>query len=166
MDRLVLTSELKHLKLVRRWVERACRGAGLEHEQETDMLLVVGEAFANCVKHGYQGDPGGRVELTAAVEESHLVIRVRDRGKSSPLREASDPDLTEAHENGYGLYLMREMTDRFEVETEEPPGTTVLLMKEIRPARPGPTAGGASPGESTPAAGDGRRTTGLEEEES
>lgn len=131
MTRLRLTSELRHLKQVRRFVEQACRDAGLDDEAASDMKLAVGEAFTNCVKHGYAYEPDGRIDLTWEVEDGHLMVRVSDGGASFESQNRPDPDLTEAHEGGYGLYLMRQLTDRFEVQSAGRRGTTVLLAKKI-----------------------------------
>lgn len=131
MARLELSSELRHLKRVRRWVEDSCRKAGLSDDSVSDMRLAVGEAFTNCVEHGYGYDPGGRVLLTGDVEGDSYVIRVSDGGGSFTFEDREDPDLTEAHEGGYGLYLMKKLTDRFEVLPAGAGGTTVVLAKEI-----------------------------------
>ncbi|MFH1279611.1 MAG: ATP-binding protein [Candidatus Eisenbacteria bacterium] len=151
MRELELSSELRHLKRVRGWVQKACREAGLSDEAVSDMRLVVGEAFTNCVEHGYGYDPHGRVRLTGDVEGDQFVIRVSDKGESFELEDRGDPDLTEAHEGGYGLYLMKQLTDRFEVCAAERRGTTVILAKRIdspphRPSGDGEGDGSAGMG--------------------
>jgi len=140
MERLELTSELSHLKAIRAWLTRIGAEAGLEPSQIFDLKLAVGEAFTNCVEHAYDYQTHGTIHLTSAIEDGHLVIRIRDRGTTAHLGDPKDPDLTKAHEGGYGLYLMRRLTDRFLISDFPPPGTTVILMKRIPgiPSQPAP----------------------------
>ena len=134
MERLQLSSELRHLKTVRRWIGKICLDAGLDEEQVSDMQLVVGEAFTNGVEHGYRYEPDGTISLTARVRSGFLEITVRDRGRSLDISKMKDPDLSRPHEGGYGLYLMCQLTDRFDIHVDDPPGTEVVLMKKVGPA--------------------------------
>ena len=40
-------------------------------------------------------------------------------------------DLAEAHEGGYGVYLMRRLTDSFSIDTSNPPGTELTMGKRF-----------------------------------
>lgn len=133
MNRLELSSELRHLKTVRLWLGKVCREAGMNREQSSDLQLAVGEAFTNCVEHGYDYDPEGTVKLRADLLDDCLIVLIQDRGKSFDVDLSEEPDLSEAHEGGYGLFLMKRLTDRIEIVSDDAKGTTITLTKRIPP---------------------------------
>ncbi len=131
MNELHVSSELVHLRSVRRWVARAGVSAGLSREQISDLQVAVGEAFTNSVKHGYRSDPNGTVVVTSSIEDGDLVIRVLDEGSACSVDLSNDPDLAVPHEGGYGIYLMKLLTDRLEIRSGHASGTEVVLRKRI-----------------------------------
>ncbi len=128
---LLLTSELKWLAEVRKWVQKVGRQSGLSQEALSDLLMAVGEAFTNCVKHAYGMEPDGRIQLSSSVTDHHIGIHIRDWGTSFPVFDYTEPDLSEAHEGGYGIFLMKQLTDRLEIDVSDPPGTSFSLYKTL-----------------------------------
>jgi anti-sigma regulatory factor (Ser/Thr protein kinase) len=84
-------------KMVRDWAS----AVGLSGELLEDLQLVVGEAAANAIEHGYRAGEAGSVELWLDRDETGAVHgKVRDYGTWRPQPE--DPG-----DRGRGLALMR-----------------------------------------------------------
>jgi anti-sigma regulatory factor (Ser/Thr protein kinase) len=84
-------------KVVRDWAA----AAGLSGELLEDLQLVVGEAAANAIEHGYRAGRPGSVEVWLSRDEAGAVHgRVRDYGTWRPQPE--DPG-----DRGRGLALIR-----------------------------------------------------------
>lgn len=77
-DRLELDSRLTELIRVRPWVDSVADRFGLSEEKRFAMHLCMEEALANVVLHGYSGEPGHSIVITAIVEAMTLSIRVDD----------------------------------------------------------------------------------------
>ncbi|MBN1826755.1 MAG: ATP-binding protein [Candidatus Eisenbacteria bacterium] len=131
MERLQVHSDLKYLRQVRRWVADVCASWGLSEDATNDMRIAVGEAFTNCVVHAYGRRPDGVVVLTGEVSGGRALIRVRDCGNAVPIDPDAAPDLDLPHEGGYGVYLMKRLTDGIRFVVSDPPGTEVVLVKNL-----------------------------------
>ena len=80
--------------------------AGLSGELLEDVQLVVGEAAANAIEHGYRAGEPGPVDVWLAVDDTGTLHgRVRDYGTWRP--QPADPG-----DRGRGLGLMRALADR------------------------------------------------------
>ncbi|WP_181399814.1 ATP-binding protein [Actinokineospora spheciospongiae] len=92
----------------------------------TDVLLVVDEAVANSVEHGYRDLPPGSVTVTAhlAAPTAALVITVSDHGRwREPTPEAT------LH-RGRGVGIMRALAATVDIRVGA--GTTVAMRFAIR----------------------------------
>lgn len=87
--------------------------------QAYDVLLAVGEACANAVEHGHQGD-GGTIRLRCAREATGLRITVADHGRWK------NPDPGPAQVRGRGMAIIRTLIPEVEV-TIASGGTTVEM---------------------------------------
>lgn len=84
-------------KVVRDWAA----SLGMDEDLLEDLQLVVGEAAANAIEHGYRSGEPGSVDVWLAVDEAGAVHgRVRDYGTWRPQPE--DPG-----DRGRGLALIK-----------------------------------------------------------
>lgn len=134
---ILLDSDLKNLVLARRWLKSVMAGAGLSADDAGDLLVAVGEAVTNCIKHAYHGRSGGKILISHSLDAEFLTIHVRDWGETFATETYRAPDLEEAREGGYGVFLMHRMTDRVEIRTDRSPGTEVSLSKKLRGGKTG-----------------------------
>ncbi len=114
--RLELPASYKYLNVL-----AACVAEMLAHVEGTDeagllaskVQLAVQEVCTNIVKHAYAGRPGGRISgtLTLAAAPRRLVVELLDTGGPFDLASVRAPDLSEGHEGGYGLFLVRALMD-------------------------------------------------------
>jgi serine/threonine-protein kinase RsbW len=74
--------------------------------------LAVHEACANIVEHAYAGLPG-RIGVTFTLAEPPrcLVVDLEDNGRSFDISTVVEPDLSQPHTGGYGLFLVHQLMD-------------------------------------------------------
>ncbi len=77
-----------------------------------DIQIAVGEACTNVVRHAYDEDAVGMLEVEAALEHDHVVVRVRDHG---PGVGPSPPTAPAGEGLGVGLALMAALATRMEI---------------------------------------------------
>ncbi|HEX6286888.1 MAG TPA: SpoIIE family protein phosphatase, partial [Acidimicrobiia bacterium] len=83
--------ELRNLRTsLREWSE----ARGLSDGVSDDLLISVGEAMANSVRHAYRDAVGGDVTVRITLVNEHLNVSVADRGKwRDPFDEEAFPGL-------------------------------------------------------------------------
>lgn len=115
---------------LRRDLREAVRQAGMDRDAVEDLVLAVGEAVTNAVKHAGGGWCG------VYRRAGGLVVRVSDRGTGihADTLPASilQPGFSRAASLGMGYTLMLEMVDRIWLATERD-GTVVQLEKRFGP---------------------------------
>ncbi len=115
----------RHLKRLRQLVLSASRSAGLTMQRSYHLVLAVNEAATNVIRHA-----GGSGQLEVLRDDQQRLIAViSDHGPGLPPGATSTrPDLDAA--GGRGLWLIREVCDRVEFETD-PTGTRVRLEMDL-----------------------------------
>lgn len=91
-------------KSVRSWLGEQ----DLSHVLVDDVILGLGEATSNVVRHAYAGTDPGEIEVRIAHDDNCLVVDVEDRGRWR-VHEGQDGA-------GQGLRIMREISDQFELD--------------------------------------------------
>jgi len=105
-------SDLEQTKNVRSFVSRLChKMPGERIKFRTHMQLAINEAFCNIVKHGYKEEKGKEIHFQGALLHEGLLIEISDQGVGFNPEEVAAVDLTGTKENGYGLYIIREVAD-------------------------------------------------------
>ena len=94
---------------VRAFVQ-AC-GVGDRDATAAALELAVHEVAVNIVRHAYAGTRGGWIGATFLIEGDDLVVTLDDAGRPYVAPTHAEPDLTQANEGGYGLYLVRQLVD-------------------------------------------------------
>lgn len=125
---------------------------GFTRERIEDVKTVVAEAFLNAVQHGNRGRANRKVAIRYRLESHALCIDIVDRGRGFDPQRIPEPRVREKMRHrqppgGWGLFLMRRLTNRLEVRRCFPFGSCVRL--EIRPEL-GEGSRVPSPGEETP----------------
>jgi len=119
--RLELPAEYRFLNIV-----SACLAALLEQVEDVaardavtyNMQLAVQEACTNIVDHAYDGQGGGQIAVEISLDSAprRLTIDLYDCGQPFDESQTADPSLDEPQVHGYGLFLMRELTDSVHYE--------------------------------------------------
>jgi len=128
----------RDLSAVRARAREFGQAAGLVADRAVDLVLAVGEAVANGVRHG-----GGNGIVSMWRQDGDMVVEVRDSGRiANPLAGRSRPS-TAAH-GGRGLWLIHQVCDLVELG----PGVIRLHMSlnGSNPAAPVSAEPGRLPG--------------------
>lgn len=88
----------------------AC-GTGDREATAAALELAVHEIAVNIVRHAYEGRPGW-IHVRYLLDHDDLVVVLTDGGRPFSPGDAVDPDLRQANEGGYGLFLVRQLVDR------------------------------------------------------
>ncbi len=115
--RLDMPASYKHLKIL-----SACIAELLEcvlelnnrDVQTYNVQLAAHEICTNIVDHAYGGNDRGRIAVTLSLvpKPLQIIIDFQDTGSAFDPSIVPEPDLTEAHEHGYGLFLARSLMDK------------------------------------------------------
>ena len=101
-----------------------------------DIKTAVSEAVTNCIVHAYP-DSLGRITMRLRILDGDtLEISVKDAGVGIPdVAKAREPLFTTGGEerSGMGFTIMESFTDKLRVRSAPGRGTTVTMIRSIRP---------------------------------
>ena len=118
--RLDLPARPDSLVKVRRAIETLLAGTAVGEDELLQIQVACGEACSNAIEHAY-GPADAHFELTAAVRDDMIEIRVRDYGAWRHPR---------GRYRGHGRMLMQGCMDQVEVIRHQQ-GTEVLLNRRL-----------------------------------
>ncbi len=132
MPAVQVPADVKRLGAIRRFVEEAAAGMGVDTQAIADMVQAVDEAATNIITHAYRGRPGS-IDLDVELEGEWLVVRLRDQGPPFDPTKFPRPDLTVPLERrkpgGLGIHLMRSFTDSMAWRRTPEGGNELTLTK-------------------------------------
>jgi anti-sigma regulatory factor (Ser/Thr protein kinase) len=113
-------------------LERLAHHLGIADEKVGEAKVLVTEAIINALEHSGEENPSVRVEFTMTKQE--LTILVRDYGKGFEPSSIEDPNidakLGSKNKRGWGLKLMKTMSDDFHIESNKH-GTRITIKKRL-----------------------------------
>jgi anti-sigma regulatory factor (Ser/Thr protein kinase) len=125
---LELPRELDSAAAARHAVDQL--GDKLPEDQLGDVRLLVSELVTNSLRHADLG-PEDRIRLGVQVDDARVRVEVTDPGKGFEIDgRADDPDNVE----GWGLYLVATLADRWGVGAGERQGSTSVWFELDRAA--------------------------------
>ncbi len=126
---LRIRSHPRDLALIRRWLERIGKAHGLTPREIGDLKVATSEACTNIIRHAYRGDPSQSIILRATSSPEGIEITIRDFAPPLDPPFLHAPDFTEPHEGGYGIFLIRQLTDAVELSHPEGGGNELRMVK-------------------------------------
>ncbi len=126
---LSVPSHPRYLRLVRDVLTRLLTDVGFSKRDRMGVVLAVNEAFANVIKHCYQGDVTQRIDLTVCVEPQVVTIEMRDYGKHPDVACIQPRDLQDVRPGGLGTHLMRSIMDEITYDMASDTGTVLRMRK-------------------------------------
>ena len=110
---LEIESDPNNLITVEEFVNYFCKDVHLPDEKLTNVLLAVTEATTNAIIHANKCDKNKKVTIDASVENSKLIIKIKDEGEGFDPGNIPDPTEPEnlLKDSGRGIYLMRVYMD-------------------------------------------------------
>lgn len=139
---LDVTSDAAELPGVRDALRAWTAEHGWAEKQTADIVLAVDEALSNVIRHGYDNQPGHKIELQIRAlpddgQGPGLEIRIRDFGKQVPLDRIRGRDLDDLRPGGLGVHIIRSVM-AFAEYSHAPGGGMQLVMRKYQ--RPAPDA--------------------------
>ena len=141
-----LEARPENLKVIRDFIEDACRGAEVAASDTHALKLAVDEACNNLVEHGYAGRTGGSpMTVVFEADGEKVEISVTDRGRPFDPALAPEPDLDAGWEErrigGLGWHLIRKLVDEIRYDSREETGNRLTLVKRRTPRETKPEGG-------------------------
>jgi anti-sigma regulatory factor (Ser/Thr protein kinase) len=111
-------------------LDRLAHHLGIADEKIGEARVLVTEAIINALEHS--GDENPTVDVEFAMTKQELTILVKDHGKGFEPSSIEDPDidskLRSKNKRGWGLKLMKTMSDDFHIESDNN-GTRITIKK-------------------------------------
>lgn len=125
-----ISSEPKHLAGCREKMKHFLESNGAFPKETVDSILVaLGEAVTNCIRHSYSNESGHKIEIEAEDLGDRIVFKVRDYGKKIDLSAVKKPKLPPEKGGGLGLYFMQTIMDEMKYNTDLREGNELLMIK-------------------------------------
>ena len=129
---LEIESDPNNLITVEEFVNYFCKDVNLPDEKLTNVLLAVTEATTNAIIHANKCNKNKKVTIDALVENSKLIIKIKDEGEG--FDPSSIPYPTEPEnllkDSGRGIYLMRVYMDDLQYN-RTPSGMEFVLTVKL-----------------------------------
>jgi len=101
----------------------------LSDETLHDLKLALTEACTNSVKHAYQEDGIGSVDIVYELHGDRLAVEVGDAGSGFETRDDTADVEGDLAEGGLGIAIIRAVTDEVEIGEREGGGSRLRFVK-------------------------------------
>jgi len=127
-----IESDPNNLITIEEFVNYFAKDLGLSDEQLSVLLLAVTEAATNAIIHANKCDPSKLVKIHAQINDSKLIIKIKDEGKGFDPSKLPDPTEPEnlLKDSGRGVYLMKVYMDEVKYNIT-PTGLETILILNI-----------------------------------
>ena len=116
---------------IRAMLKEFANRKGFEPAEVSEIQLAVNEALANIIEHAYSGRDDGLIELGVEMgEDKGLAINIRDYGEKVKKDAIRSRELDDLQDSGLGVFLINELMDTVEYNTENDEGTSLHLTKK------------------------------------
>lgn len=129
-----IESDPNNLITIEEFVNYFAKDLGLSEEQISVLLLAVTEAATNAIIHANKCDVSKLVKINAHIEDSKLIVKVKDEGKGFDPTSLPDPTRPEnlLKDSGRGVYLMKVYMDDVKYN-KTPSGLETILVLNLQP---------------------------------
>ena len=128
--RLRIPAKPEYIALGRLALTGLAQARGLDSETMGDLKLALTEAVSNSVRHAYDGDGEGQVEIRYELRADRITVEVIDDGAGFDPDEAPSFDGDELSEGGLGIAIIRTVAD--DVEIESRPGVRGSRLRFVK----------------------------------
>lgn len=118
-----------NLRQIREDIRPLLETSGFDSKVRESILVAVGEACTNAIRHAYLGQPGYSIEIIYEDAPDKIVISVRDFGKKINLQAVPEPKLPPERPGGLGIHFMKTIMDQVEYNTAHSQGNELILTK-------------------------------------
>jgi serine/threonine-protein kinase RsbW len=112
---------------------------GFSSARVEDLKLAISEAVNNAIEHGNNRDSGRLVAVVFEIDGEKLEVRISDEGEGTDKfdfsrRVIDEESLETGYLRGFGMYLISELVDDYEVNSSHQ--GTVLTLRLYRGGQP------------------------------
>jgi len=128
-----IPSDKSLLPALDEFIVGVAKEAGLSHEKFNNLSLSFSEAVSNSIIHGNKNDPDKRIRITVKVDNSKMIIIIKDQGKGFNPDSIQDPTKPEnlLKESGRGIHIIKSFVDELKYNfTNE--GTETILVLNLK----------------------------------
>jgi serine/threonine-protein kinase RsbW len=128
-----IESDPNNLITIEEFVNYFAKDLGLSEEQLSVLLLAVTEAATNAIIHANKCDISKLVKIHAHIQDSKLIVKVKDEGKGFDPSVIPDPTRPEnlLKDSGRGVYLMKVYMDEV-TYNKTPSGLETILVLNLQ----------------------------------
>ena len=120
------TSELEPLRdKIKTFLEKS----GFSDKTLQSLLVALGEASTNAIRHSYKNEKGHKVRVTLEDLPDKVVMKVRDWGQKIDVKGIKEPVLPPVKGGGLGIYFMKTIMDEFGYNTTHATGNELVMVK-------------------------------------
>ena len=102
----------------------------LSDETLHDLKLALTEACTNSVRHAYNNEGRGSVDIVYELRGDRLAVEVGDAGAGFDPGVATN-DVEKLEEGGLGIAIIRAVTDEVEIAEREGGGSKLRFVKRL-----------------------------------
>ncbi|MCS7229745.1 MAG: ATP-binding protein [Candidatus Kryptonium sp.] len=136
--KLIITSDLKNLKLVREFVRERAREFGFTEIEAEKIILAVDEVCTNSIKHSYQNKPNGKIKVEIKSRGNKFIIVVSYDGLPfDPQKIKIEHPIQKYKKTGkvkkgkLGMFIIYQFMDEV-IYTRKQGKNVVILTKHLR----------------------------------
>ncbi len=125
-----IESDPNNLITVEEFVNYFAKDLGLSDEQLSVLLLAVTEATTNAIIHANKCDVSKLVRIHAEIEDSKLIVKIKDEGKGFDPTTLPDPTHPEnlLKDSGRGVFLMKVYMNEVKYNVTSTGMETILVL--------------------------------------
>lgn len=110
---LAITSDIKEIERVQAFARGVLNESSYPTDTRQDIILALQEGVNNAIKHGNGHGSDHEVSINMTLHDSHLEMRIRDKGKGfdrNCLKDPTDP-VQRLNCDGRGLLFIENYMD-------------------------------------------------------
>jgi len=131
-----IKSQLQYLSIVRTFLKNISDMKRFSEDVLFEVTLVLDEAVANIIEHGYQLNPDNEVKIKVAVDSEKIFIELTDYSDGFDFESFGNVDLdahTKRRKNrGLGVYIIKKIMDDVKYERGKDQGNRLLMTKYLK----------------------------------
>jgi serine/threonine-protein kinase RsbW len=128
--RLRIPAKPEYIALGRLALTGLAQARVLDSDTIGDIKLALTEAVSNSVRHAYEAEGEGHVEIRYELRADRITVEVVDDGAGFDPEEAPSFDGDELSEGGLGIAIIRTIAD--DVEIESRPGVRGSRLRFVK----------------------------------
>lgn len=125
-----IKSDSSELKPLREKLRTLLIQAGFNDTIAESILVALGEAVTNAIRHAYLGQPDKKITVTYEEFQEKITFKIRDFGVKIKLENIPEPVLPPVKAGGLGIYFMKTIMDKLEYNTRHTEGNELILSKK------------------------------------